>query len=304
MAAAQEYTAAALQWFDLEQYDRAKELLLRAIELYPEQVEARILLAQIYVTEGDVDDAFAQVRVLPHRDSGDEQELELLAYVYAASGELDLAKPYYEKLTELRDRAVDWCNLAIIYHAQGNVPARDQALSVSLSIDPEYLPAVEMNVAILYEREQWTQIVLELRGIDEDVKQAPYLVLYSAMAEYQLELYPEFFENMSALIDSGVAGFSGDDAALYTDLLRNYARGLVDIAISDERAEEAYRAYARWLELQKTEAEILERLWQDEQLFLEDHEKFEGSMEFVTSQYEIVSEQRLTEAVEGESDQE
>ena len=72
------------------------------IELYPQDLMARQLLAQTYAMQGDVDGMIMQYRALLAIDSANVQSLQSIAAGFRGKQEYDSAIVYYDRLAELQ----------------------------------------------------------------------------------------------------------------------------------------------------------------------------------------------------------
>jgi len=72
------------------------------IELYPQDLMARQLLAQTHAMQGDIDGMIAQFRALLAIDSANVQSLQSIAAGFRGKQEYDSALVYYDRLAELQ----------------------------------------------------------------------------------------------------------------------------------------------------------------------------------------------------------
>jgi tetratricopeptide (TPR) repeat protein len=118
--------------------DAALDLLKKEVELFPDQENSKILLAQIYLTKGQLNDAEKWYKSVQIQAPRSIEALKGLAYVKFKRGEFEPAISIYKKVLKLRpDDASVYLILGDIYKTMGQFKEAKEAFKSYLEIDPD-----------------------------------------------------------------------------------------------------------------------------------------------------------------------
>jgi len=138
-------------------YERAIELLKKALETYPDYWEARLLLAGAQEATGNIDEAICTLEeslAITRRQI--IQTLNNLAYFYSLLGEYPKAESRYEEVIRMDDqRAGAYYYLACIKARLNKLEEAKPLLQKCVSLEPEYLQEILENPDFSPLREEW-----------------------------------------------------------------------------------------------------------------------------------------------------
>jgi tetratricopeptide (TPR) repeat protein len=121
----------------LAEYDLVIEEGRRVLAARPDDLRVRILVAQAYVRQRDVDAALALLEGVAASDR-DEQVLYALSRIYRIRGDLDLARAQLEQALELNPQQPDvLASLLEADSGQGRLPESLARLRAAVEADPE-----------------------------------------------------------------------------------------------------------------------------------------------------------------------
>ncbi|MFQ5528836.1 MAG: tetratricopeptide repeat protein [Gemmatimonadota bacterium] len=118
-------------------------------ELYPQDADARRLLATLYAATGDHDETIAQSRALLAIDSADVQSMRQMAAAFRIRRDYDSALVYYERLSErLPSDLQTRLDVAATRHSLGQFDQARAELEQALTVGPDD-PAPHSSLARL-----------------------------------------------------------------------------------------------------------------------------------------------------------
>jgi tetratricopeptide (TPR) repeat protein len=268
------YYEAGVAYEGLEDEATAETLYLQAIDLNPELAEARFALTTLYSRNEDFDKALAQAEIL--YDAADPRFGELLAYVFASTGDNEKAIDLYLELLEDDQRPQLYFNIGLLFLRIDDRSSAVSMLQQAVDIDPAFAPAASVLSGLIYDEGDYQGVILLLKDLAAELTEYPRGAITLLRAYDDAGLYAEYFELSRRLVDTYSDGASLD--AEYREIwvvqLRRRARLLVSIAMDDERATEAYRQLFEW-EILNLEA------WGEERGFLDDHSELAATREYV-----------------------
>ncbi|MDH4466766.1 MAG: tetratricopeptide repeat protein [Bacteriovoracaceae bacterium] len=132
--------------------DGALAYLKKEVEQYPDQESSRILLAQIYLTKGQLNDSEKWYKSVQSQFPKSVEALKGLAFIKFKRGEFEPAISIYKKVIKLRpDDASVYLILGDIYKNLGQFKDAKEAYKIYLEIDPDS----EMSLKV---REEFNKI--------------------------------------------------------------------------------------------------------------------------------------------------
>jgi tetratricopeptide (TPR) repeat protein/tRNA A-37 threonylcarbamoyl transferase component Bud32 len=120
------------------QYDQALQALQTALTLKPDYTEAIWARAQVYLWQGKLQEALAEVDPVVAKLPPDKPEtLNIRGDVYRALGRLEEAAADYRRMIELRPKAPDaYVSLAMVYEKQGKLEQAKTCYDQLVAADP------------------------------------------------------------------------------------------------------------------------------------------------------------------------
>jgi len=113
-------------------------LLKKEVELYPDQETSKILLAQIYLTKGLLNDSEKWYKSVQIQAPKSVDALKGLAFIKFKRGEFEPAISIYKKVLKLRpDDASVYLILGDIYKSMGQFKEAKESFKTYLEIDPD-----------------------------------------------------------------------------------------------------------------------------------------------------------------------
>ncbi|MGK0442737.1 MAG: tetratricopeptide (TPR) repeat protein [Pseudohongiellaceae bacterium] len=280
--------------------EQADVLLAEIFDIEPENSQALIIRARLKLSEKNIDDAVADLRVVLKNEPESVQALGLLATAYEQNNSADLALDNYQRLI-----AVEPKNIGALVGASRILIAKNElenalALLESAKTINDANPEVVRLLTDLYSREQrWDEALSAAAKLTEDDKtmalgyylqgrthlRAKDLKAAVVVLEKSLEIQPSGVETLSALVGAYVALEEKDKALNYLkahvkanpehihakELLANIYARMEDLvtaesmllAIIEEQPgrSSAYQALARIYAFQRKQDDI-EKLYQ------------------------------------------
>jgi serine/threonine protein kinase len=122
-----------------EQPDKAKELLLRAVELDPGSAQANYQLGLVYVKLNDFDNAKKTYQIVAELNPTSADAFFNLGYVHAVTKNYPKAEEMYKRVVELAPSYLDEAlyNLALVQDKEGKREQCIANLEKALSVNPE-----------------------------------------------------------------------------------------------------------------------------------------------------------------------
>ena len=75
-------------------------LAKRRVELFPEDIEGHVMLAQAYLSKNQLDEAISEYEHILKLDPEQYEYFHDIAWIYANKGEFDKALEYHKKYAE------------------------------------------------------------------------------------------------------------------------------------------------------------------------------------------------------------
>ncbi|MCK9229797.1 MAG: tetratricopeptide repeat protein [Syntrophales bacterium] len=258
------------------------EFLTQAVSLRPDDVNARKMLAHLYVDAGKTDEAVAQYRAVLSRSPDDIHVLVELTKLYEKTKRYEDALTVYRRLIRLDSRdATAYAGIGRIYEQMGNRPRAAANYEASLRLDPTVTP-VRYRLAEMYEKTgekdkaaDAYKAVLDTMP-DNDAIAGILAGLYLELSRYEeaIELYRVFIRrnpgNAAAYANIALAySEAGEPSREIANLEKALSLDSNDsviafnLAVAYEKAgrhDDAVRTYQRVLKLKPDDPEALERL--------------------------------------------
>lgn len=132
----------------------AERLCQRALHLTPDDLEARRLLARLYISRNKPDEALVQYRILADAHPEDEETVMTLAVLYAELEQYDAAiRSIQDYMATHPDSAVSHLYLGNIHARRGEPSQAMRCYRQALDLAPR-LEAARTRLAALYEKEE------------------------------------------------------------------------------------------------------------------------------------------------------
>ena len=236
---------------ELEEWNRAGEAYLRAMELDPSLRKAGYQMARVYVQAGEYVKAEKQLVSLLSEDPGNQIIRENLAWVYVQSGKTEDARELYMEILEENPADCDVrYNLALLQLEEEKWEHARDILSPCLEYgraDAEIYRV--LGKAVLRLEDEAAVGYLE-KAFEEDPG-LPGLARELASAYRQAELYGQAVDIYDRLIERAeapedAAGFRFEKAYLLFTAIEDYARGEESLR---EALEAGYRDEEKFREL-------------------------------------------------------
>ncbi len=153
--------------------DKAVELILKALEIYPEFLVAWRNLGWIYALKGDFEQAVKCCRRALEMDKRSAESWYMLGYIYGEKKQgknIDRAIRFYQKALELEpDHIRALVNLSKIFDEKGDTERAIECCQKALRIDPENALAwTNLGVAYLEKRNIALAIEYSQKAIEID----------------------------------------------------------------------------------------------------------------------------------------
>jgi tetratricopeptide (TPR) repeat protein len=136
---------------NLKDYERARTYALKALELAPEDLTNRILLADIHALKGDNELAIAEYEAVLEKDPDNQRIRLLLATLLIRTRQLDRAHQYLERLIAENP------NMVVAHYYRGRInleagrhAAAEASLLKALELNPTLEPAL-FDLGTLYQ---------------------------------------------------------------------------------------------------------------------------------------------------------
>ncbi len=136
------------------------------LEEVPDEPQALLVRAAFHYSEGELDDAIADLRVVLRKDESSERALLLLARAYLRNGDAVLAQESYRRLLAVHpghDMASR--ELAALLATQGDPGAAEEVLRARLDVDPKDTQAKAALVQTLLAQQALEAAELEARSL-------------------------------------------------------------------------------------------------------------------------------------------
>lgn len=262
----------------------AGDNLRRAVEVAPQNPDARIKYARFLITRKELARALEQIDAALDKDAGNADAIAAKSEVLAAKGDLEAVKNELAKLKEAApDNAEASLRLARVYMAEGNSAAAIKELDTVLARDEKNMPALILKTDIL-------AATKDVAGLEAAIKQIKTMAPedpegYFRMGRYlrvkgdvaaALKEYEQAYAlakgagksaMLSEIINTQVAAGQTDPALARVEaLLReepahpaaNDLLGVVQMARKDYKAAEA--AFTKQLELNPNSSTVYAQL--------------------------------------------
>ena len=193
----------ALLYFKNKEYDKAYQILIEGLKVYPRYALALLLVGKILVMEKNYEAALAYLETAVNIQRNNTQALKLLAECYEKTGKLKLASEIYEKLLLLEDKE----------------EYKSKIVELAGKIKPDEEDLSELVEEISEEKEEIPQIELEEDADDEEEATITMAKLYEKQGYINdaIEIYKKILkkepDNIEAkesldrlLKDSGLEG--------------------------------------------------------------------------------------------------
>ncbi len=156
------------------QNSEATVWLERSHKENPEALQPAMLLATHYLSSGEKQKSLALAKKLQGENPGNPDVLDLLSQAQFANGETTSALESSSKLAfMLPDSALAQFRLASIHMALQNWSAASDALKKALSLKPDYLDALLMQVMLEARKENYQGAILTSRQIQKQHPKSP-----------------------------------------------------------------------------------------------------------------------------------
>src|SRR5262249_4905801 len=156
----------ARQLAQLEQWDRAKELLEDLLKTAPENVTARNVLAFIFIRGGRLDEAERQYLASLAQQPRQHRVYGALGAIALQRGDLDAAERRFHEALEIAPSYVEaMSNLGFIDAARGNDSGAQAWYERALTIDPSYPHVYRRLADLYYDRSDWAHALEYYRRV-------------------------------------------------------------------------------------------------------------------------------------------
>ena len=133
----------------LEDQERAFRVTEMWVELYPDDMYARLGLASQYRGRNQLDDALAEYEAILNMDPNNQMGLEAIASIYEEKGESEKAIAYYERYVDrYPDRFRPYCVIGGLYETLGHYDKARISYEKANLIDPTD-PTVVVGIAAI-----------------------------------------------------------------------------------------------------------------------------------------------------------
>lgn len=149
-----------------EDLDAARALNDAILDDVPDEPRALLVRAAFHYSEGKLDDAIADLRVVLRKEEGSERALLLLARSYLRNGDAVLAQETYRRLLAVRPGHEEASReLAALLATQGDPDAAEEVLRARLDVDPEDAQAKAALVQTLLAQQDIEAAEVEARSL-------------------------------------------------------------------------------------------------------------------------------------------
>lgn len=174
----------------LKRFDEAQALYVVKVEAYPQEVDPRVLLAEVYVQQQQPARALAVLQVAPETVTIHPAYLAALGKAQLAAGEPVNAIRSLEQLIKARPRYLPAYDLLMeAYARQGDLDKLEATLDQTLAIQPGHLLARLGKLKLLIQQNRTEEATGLLSALKADFPELPELYVQEArLAQAQGQL--------------------------------------------------------------------------------------------------------------------
>jgi putative PEP-CTERM system TPR-repeat lipoprotein len=175
------YYLLGLSHYNRNEPDLALSQFRKVLELHPENIKSRLMIALILLHQKHLDDAAAEAEKAVQQDKNSAISHSILGSVLAAKGMNEEAMAEFNKATELNPRMADaYLKKGLLDIGGGREAAAENDMEVAVKVAPDVIGSRMMLAAYLIKQQKYAKAltVFEqgIRGVKEDA------VLYNDMA--------------------------------------------------------------------------------------------------------------------------
>ncbi|MEZ5329507.1 MAG: tetratricopeptide repeat protein [Verrucomicrobiales bacterium] len=173
---------------DQDNWNKAEEALLKAVELEPNFFHAYGLLVKTYIGSGKLPEALAQLETLVERNPSDLSALMRMAHIQEKLGQLHKAKETYETILSLApNSAPTQNNLAVLYAEEFDDLQKAYELAQSArSLLPESGYIADTLGWIVYKQNDFSRALVLLSEAVASTPQNARIQFHYGMASYRM----------------------------------------------------------------------------------------------------------------------
>lgn len=221
---------------------RAKDALQKAVQYNTENLKARILLAQVYLSERSPDLALEQTRAILAKDPAQYQALAVEANAHLQKEDLAKARrAFLEAINSESDNPTLYYQLALLDRREGRHDQANKNLDKALVLNPGHIPSLAVKVSLFMAQQQFNSALSFLEQKIQDSDKDPSLV--SVLHEIKGSvLYAQKDYDASEKSFKNALSLNPDLVAPYLSLARLY--------LAKDETQKAIKQYREVLEKQ------------------------------------------------------
>ena len=195
--------------FVRKEKDQAEAAWLKAIELKPGFIEARMELAELYAGKNEFDKAVAQLNEIVKKDPGNAGALMLSGMLYQGRGDIPNARKSYEALLAKHPTyAAAANNMAYIYceydHDYGKALGLAQTARQQQPADPNIADTLGW---VLYNQKNYSMALIYLKESAAKLPENADILYHLGMTQYRLGEVNAAKQSLDAALKKGGAAF-------------------------------------------------------------------------------------------------